>query len=211
MNELRFVPADDEIKFRVTAQRVLRRRTVLVTVPIELLVGPDETDAAPLEQKVKEALARFIDAEWVTSSASRYGGAAGYERLTMSASTRIPVEQAFNLAERARSAGVKGLSIGEPMLEYRVPRSVVNTVSAELRKEVVEQVKRHIAEFDEWTGRAWRIGSIELGAGGGSGQRTAKGMYRSEDDLDEGDSDDDRLAGLERLQIVAAVTLRSRV
>ena len=41
MTELVFNRRDDEITYRISAQRLLRRRTVQVTVSVELLVGPD--------------------------------------------------------------------------------------------------------------------------------------------------------------------------
>ena len=51
----------------------------------------------------------------------------------------MPLEQAYSLEERARAAGVRGLSLGEPSLDYRVARSVIATATGELRKEIVDQ------------------------------------------------------------------------
>ena len=203
---------DDEINYRISAHRVLRRRTVQVTVPVELLVGPDEADQAAIEARVREVLARFLHGDWATSSMTRTGASAGYERLLLTASIRVPLEIAFNLEERARAAGMRGISLGEPMLDYRVARSIVAKATSELRKEIVDQVNAQIAQFNEWTGRTWRIGSINLGVPAGAGQRTTKGAYRSEDGLDEEiEYEQDRRGGVERLQIVASVTLRSAV
>jgi hypothetical protein len=96
MNELRFTQSDDEITYRVTANRVLNRRTVRVNIPVELLVGPDENDALAIDGKVREALARFLPAEWTTSSAAHYGDAAGYERLALTAWARVAIGDAVN-------------------------------------------------------------------------------------------------------------------
>ena len=210
MNELRLLPSDDEIEYRVTAVKVLRRRTVRVSVPVELLVGPDEGEAAAIDAKVREALARVLPAEWATSSVERQGDAAGYERLALTAWTRIGVEQAINLSERARAVRIKGLSIGEPELDYRAPASTIAAASGDLRRDIVEQVKSQIAEFDAWTGRSWRIGNIAFGVSGARGQRTSKGAYRSDDDVEERDGVElERLGGVERLQLVAEVVLRA--
>jgi hypothetical protein len=201
---------DDAIAYTVSANRILNRRTVQVTVPVEMLLGPEDIDQAAIEGRVFEALNRFLPGDWVTSSVSRSGAAAGYERLNQLAAARVPLQSAYNLEQRARAAGVRGLSLGEPRLDYRVAKTVIAKATAELRKQIVNQVNTDIVQFNEWTGRVWRIGLLEFGVAGATGQRTAKGAYRNYDDLDQvGDPDGSHPSGIEQLKLVASVTLRS--
>jgi hypothetical protein len=81
----------------------------------------------------------------------------------------------------------------------------------------MSQVQRQLNDYESWTGRKWRMGQIVLGtASEVASRRTAKGVYRSEDDLMLSLSMDDSydetrrvVTGAERVLLVADVTLRS--
>ena len=68
-----------------------------------------------------------------------------------------------------------------------------------------------IEQFNAWTGRdvADRVASSSAYRARRENER-AEGAYRNDDDLDEEAAPDlDRLGGIERLRMVASVTLRS--
>lgn len=69
----------------------------------------------------------------------------------------------YNLEERARQASSEGLSLKEPKINYSLPSQRVTDTVQDLRRKIVEDAKRQIAEFNETTGRIWRIGDIAFG------------------------------------------------
>ena len=211
-------PQEDEIRYRVVAQRTIVQENVRVAVPVTMLVTTAATDQIEMERRIRVALKSFIDADWVFSLVRRAGEAVGFERVTLTAWARVPHRDVYNLNERARRASSEGLSLGEPEIEYSLPFGRLNEVAHELRAEIIEQIKRHQADFAAWTGRVWRIGSIAFGAASGlADRRTSKGTYRSDDDvafslaLEARDADDETtgVTGAERIGIVAEVVLRA--
>ncbi|GMV58074.1 MAG: hypothetical protein AMXMBFR72_11860 [Betaproteobacteria bacterium] len=216
--ELIIRPQEDEIRYRVVAQRTIVQEDARVAVPVTLLVSTAQLDQSELDRRIRGALKRFIDADWVFSLVRRDGEAVGYERVTLTAWARVPHREVFNLNERARRASSEGLSLGEPEIDYALPFARLNQVAHELRAEIIEQIKQHQADFAAWTGRAWRIGSIGFGAASGlADRRTSKGTYRSDDDvafsmaLEARDANDATagVTGAERIGIVAEVVLRA--
>jgi hypothetical protein len=207
---------DDEIRYRIVAQRTIVQEEARVAVPVTLLVSTAQIDQAELERRIRAALKRFIDADWVFSLVRRAGEAVGYERVTLTAWARVPHREVFNLNERARRASSEGLSLGEPQIDYTLPLSRLNEIAHELREEIIHQVKRHIADYTAWTGLNWRLGTLTFGVPGPlADRRTAKGVYRSDEDIAFSMlPDDDEQAGVtgaERVSIVAQVVLRAAV
>jgi hypothetical protein len=220
MPEFILRPQEDEIRYRVVAQRTIVQEDVRVAVPVTMLVSTAVTDQAEMERRIRAALKRFIDAEWAFSLVRRAGEAVGFERVTLTAWARVPHRDVYNLNERARRAGSEGLSLGEPEIDYALPFGRLNQVAHELRAEIIEQIKRHQSDFAAWTGREWRIGYISFGVAGGlADRRTSKGAYRSDDDLAlsmsldtrAGDDEYAGVTGAERIGIVAEVVLRAAV
>ncbi|MEW5882371.1 MAG: hypothetical protein AB1761_18270 [Pseudomonadota bacterium] len=211
-------PQEDEIRYRVVAQRTIVQEEARVAVPVTLLVSTAQLDQSELDRRIRAALKHFIDADWVFSLVRRDGEAVGYERVTLTAWARVPHREVFNLTERARRASSEGLSLGEPEVDYALPFARLNQIAHELRAEIIEQVKQHQAEFAAWTGRTWRIGSIGFGAAGGlADRRTSRGAYRSDNEawlsmnFEARDADDETagVTGAERIGVVAEVVLRA--
>jgi len=211
-------PRDDEITYRLVVQRTIEQEDVRVSVPVTALISTTAPDQQALDGRIRTALGRFLPAEWVFSLVKRDGEAVGFERVTLTAWTRVSHAQIFNLAERARRASEEGLSLGEPDVDYSLPPKRLNEIAHELRGDLMRQVQRQLADYEQWTGRRWRIGQILLGSMSEiAARRSAKGMYRSEDELALSFSasssyDDDRslgVTGAERVSLVAEVTLRS--
>lgn len=210
MTELTFRPQDDEIKYRVTAQKVVTQEDVRVAVPVTALVSAGKVPEDELERRIRGSLEQFIAADWQFSMVERLGDAVGFERVVLTAWTRVPHPEIYNLAERARRASSEGLSLGEPTIDYSVPFARLAQVTHELRMDILDQAQAQRADYERRTGRAWRIGSLHFGTPGGSGQRTGKGAYRSEDSLEVEDGRPLRgVTGSERVEMVAEVILRS--
>jgi hypothetical protein len=209
-------PRDDEIAYRLVVQKTIEQEDVRVSVPVTALISTAGLDQLALDARIRAALGRFLAADWIFSLVRRDGQAVGYERVTLTAWTRVSHAQIFNLAERARGASEEGLSLGEPEVDYGLPAVRLNEIAHGLRGELMTQVQQQLIDYERWTGRRWRIGQIVLGTSSElSARRTAKGIYRSEDDLmmnmsyGDGDERGRGVTGAERVSLVADVTLRS--
>jgi hypothetical protein len=64
MTELTFRPQDDEIKYRVTAQKVVTQEDVRVAVPVTALVSAGKVPEDELERRIRASLGQFIAADW---------------------------------------------------------------------------------------------------------------------------------------------------
>lgn len=202
---------DDSLRYRVIAQRTLAQDTVCVSVNVALLVSAVQTDQVELQRQIRDVLNRFIpDVEWIFSTLHREANpTVGFEQINVKASARIPSSQNFNLKDRARRASREGLTLGGAMVDYSLPVSLVNRVVHELRGEIIESVLREISDFEQQTGRKWRIGDVEFGISGRSDEYTAKGAQRSTGYEDLLDPDGEGLSGAERISLVAEVCLRA--
>lgn len=207
---------DDSLSFKLFAQKVLIQEDARVTVEVNALVSTTSTDYSAIDQRIRAALNQFIRAEWIFSTIVRGGDAVGYERVTMTASARVPIAEIYNLEERARLASAEGLSLRKPDVNYAIPSARVTDAVETLRREITEGALKEAAAFEQITARQWRIGNITFGiAEGGPGARTGKGAYRRDNDmyadwLADGDDSDPGMTGSERITLVADVTLRAR-
>ena len=204
---------DDTLRFKLFAQKAIVQEDARITVEVHALVSTSQTDRKSLEQKIRAALTAFISADWSFSTIQRGGEAVGFERVTLNASARVAIAEIYNLEERARQASTEGLSLREPKISYAIPSQRVNETVEELRHQIVEDAKRQINEFDQLTGRSWRIGDIAFGILDNRGEyRSSKGAYRVSDDAIAdlfSEADDAGIISAERISLVADVTLRS--
>jgi len=204
---------DDTLRFKLYAQQTIIQETARLTIEVNALVNTAEQTPGALLQRIRSALTHLVEAEWAFSAIQRGGEAVGYERVQLTASARVPITEIYNLEERARQASCEGLSLREPSVSYVLPSDRVTAAVQALRLEILEDVKKQIAEFNRATGRTWRIGDIAFGVRDPrSESRTGKGAYRSCDDsiadLFE-EAGDEGITGSERISLVADVTLRA--
>lgn len=202
---------DDSLRYRVIAQRTLAQDTVCVSVNVALLVSAVQTDQAELQRQIRDVLNRFIPGvEWVFATLHREANpTVGFEQINVKASARIPSAQNFNLKDRARQASREGLTLGGAIVDYSLPVSLVNRVVHELRGEIIGSVLCEISDFEQQTGRKWRIGDVEFGISGRIDEYTAKGAQRNTGYEDLLDPDGEGLSGSERISLVAEVCLRA--
>ena len=210
----------DTLRFRIQAQKTIAQEDVRVDVVVHALVRTGDRDRGALERRIREALAAFVPTDWTLARIERAADAAGYERVRLTASARVPVAENFALTERAREASREGLTLAEPKVSYAVSSGRLGEVLAELRLQAMRDAQEQAVRFSEISGRAWRIGDIAFGVEDvGSYRRpTGKGAYRdfdglamyaqpSDDDAD--DEEHDGMAGAERIYLIATVTLKA--
>lgn len=202
---------DDTLRYRSIAQRTLAQDTVCVSVHVSLLVSAVQKDQAGLQHQIRDALDHFIPGhDWVFSTLYRNENpTVGFEQVSVKASARIPSSQNYNLSERARRASREGLTLSGVTVDCKLPVSLVNKVVHELRGEIVRSVLTELTDFEQITGRTWRIGDIEFGIGGRAEEYTAKGASRGSGYEDLLDPDGEGLSGAERISLIAEVTLRA--
>lgn len=197
----------DTLRFRLAASRTLPRTQVRVGVTVNALVRPSDHDHATLEQRVREALGRFIEAAWTVSGVTRSADASGFERVQLTAAAQVPVRENYNLDERARRASVEGLAIVDPGVDVRLPPDVIAEATLGLQENLLEQAQERIRRFSTLTGRSWRIGDVGFGLDTENLDVSPKLVRRESAVL--GGASDDLLSTSERLLLVAQVTLKA--
>ena len=137
----------------------------------------------------------------------RQADTSGFERVTVAASTRAPLAENYNLAERARLAGSEGLSLTDPVANHRLPTTRVAHAVQELRLGLMKEAIAQAQSFSQVSGLNWQLADIEFGVGAPQPEfRSAKGAYREA--LDDLDGDEAPEPAAERIRLVAAVILK---
>lgn len=205
----------DTLRFRLQAARTLPQQDIRLTTTVTVLVPASENDPVALERRIREALGRVVKTAWTFTRIERDAEAAGYERIQLRASARVPVSENWNLLERVRAAGRDGIAIGAPEVSYALSTDKVDGAVEALRLDLLELAAAQAEKMSAATKRAWRIGDVEFGAAGlvrETGRRTGKGAYADNDDTLEMMALMDTPSGVtggERITLVANVTLKS--
>lgn len=197
------------LRYRTMAQKSVRRESIRITVGVTALVSSSNADALAVEKRARAALNSFVRADWLLSSPQRTSDTAGYERIALSATTRVALSENYNLAERTRLASTEGLSLKDPQVSYIIPAQIVSEAVQDLRLEILAEAQRHSEQFGARSGQKWDIADIAYGVHAEDfGLRSGKGAYRSElDDLDEEKQKSE--TGAERVRVFADIVLRS--
>lgn len=202
------VPVVDTLRLRVTAARTVKRTTISVAVEVIALVSAQDRDQTGLESRVRAALNQFIDAKWRTATTERSRDESGFERVKLLALARVAREENVNLTERARLASSEGLAIQNPSVDYKVETTVLVAETEKLHGDIIRQAQARMIEFNELTGRIWRIGNIQFGVfDRGEGELSSK-MARRET-ARYGSDESDVMLTSERISMIAEVELRS--
>ena len=188
---------------------MVKRTTVAVMVEVVTLVSAQDQDLKALEAKVRAALHRFIDTPWHTAPTERVRDESGFERVKLVGFARVPREQNFNLAERARVASSEGLSIQNPLVDYKVETAVLVAETEKLHGDLIRRAQERMTEFSALTGRSWRIGHIQFGLSDRADGELSPKMARRES-ARYGSEDQDVLMTSERISMLAEVELRAQ-
>lgn len=196
----------DTLRFRLSASVSVPRRDVRITAVVYALVSATDHDRDALESRVREALDRFIPAEWTVVSTKRIQDSTGYERVELSTSARVPIDEDHNLEERARRASREGLTIDAPACDYTLPTKTVVEQTAVLQERILELAVERAERFSRVEGRNWRIGDVHFGITHDAGVYMGKGTRR-ESSVES--SAGELLVMSERLVLLAEVTLKT--
>lgn len=200
---------DDSLQYRVQANRLIRKEGVRISVKVTALVTTRDYNQQALEQRILQALNRFIAAKWIFFGMKREADAAGYERVTLTAAATVGTSENWNLQERAREAGGDGLSMSDVAVSYASSIAEIDGVVNQLRVDILEQVNIHLDHYRKMTGRQWRIGAIVFGVGDEDRSYTGKGARRLDSGTDNSIEHDEMMDGSERITLRASVELRA--
>jgi hypothetical protein len=173
---------------------------VTVTASLELLASSRD-DSHALEAKIDTALRDFLPVEWEILGQERSSATPGFEHIKLKALAKVSADQNRNR---------EGLEFGNISVNRSLRQDEVNQVMKELWFEAVSRANEHLPEFNRVSGRQWRIGDVVLGVpDGGYRNRNTKGGYREEVDDMLGDLMESGLSGVEKVSLIANVTLKS--
>jgi hypothetical protein len=205
------LPQDDTLNYKVYVAKAVPRGDVAITVNVRLIASTQDNEVERINARLREALQDFISADWKFVGNTREGLTPGFEKILVQAIAKVPAEENRNLEERARKAGREGLELGEIAVKRALPQDQVNQIVKELWFDAVRKTREHIVEFNEASGRQWRLGDIVFGVPG-SGQQPrqfAKGGYREDATESLADLVESGLSGADKISLIAEVTLKS--
>ena len=124
-----WMPVQDTLRLRLTAERLVKRTSIAVMVEIVALISTQDRDTAALETKVRAALKCFIDAHWHTASSERTRDDSGFDRVKLVGYARVEreatnVRTSLSMVSRAAriSSSVRGSSAAKDW-RSRTPES----------------------------------------------------------------------------------------
>lgn len=211
LSNLQLVKSDDTLRFKLFAQKVIVQSDARLTVDVHALMATQQHSIEGMEKTIRNALNVFIESDWAFSTIKRGGDDVGFERISLTASSRVALDEIYNLEERARAASTEGLSLKDPRVNYSLPSALISETVEGLRKAILEDALRQVEAFKQITSRSWRIGDISFGTQDNCEEpRFSKGGYRGSDetvvDLWE-NCDEAGMASAERITLLADVTL----
>lgn len=200
---------DDTLSYKVLVSKLVPRSDVVVNVWLELMLNANDK-GAELDQRIFDALRDFIPVNWELADQERRSATPGFERLKLRAMATVGSDQDWNLQQRAKDANRQGLEFGNVSVKRSLSQDQVNQIVRELWFDAVRKIQEHLPEFEKASGRVWRIGDIALGTpDAGNKVRTSKGGFVDDRDDNLGQLLDSGLAGVEKISLVANVTLKS--
>ena len=205
------VPQDDTLQYKVYVSKAVPRGEAMLTATVVLLAGSQNSAPETINHRVFEALADFVPAQWECTGSERSTISPGFEQVKVQMLAKIAAEENRNLEERARHASRDGLEILAIKVKSTLLQDQINQIVKALWFETVEKVNQHIVEFDQLSGRAWRIGDMVFGVPdtGKARQVISKGCFHEESEELFGELIESGLAGSEKISLITQVTLRA--
>jgi hypothetical protein len=130
----------DTIDLTFSMEHTVVNDTVKIVAQIVAIVAPGQTDGE-LRGDIRATMKRFIEsADWQFSNMRRTSDA-GMERVTLTASARVPESENYNLSGRAKLASRPGLEIEEVHADTAIPQVMIEEAEKTLRMKLLEKIK----------------------------------------------------------------------
>jgi hypothetical protein len=224
------IPQEDEIVISLVDQKLIVHDTVRIQITVVAQRDP-ETPEETVRSNIRQALGRFIPANWRFASVTRNRGPTRFEQVSVVAVCRATESENQQLDERAARVSTTDIQLMNPQASFALPFEEVQKVNRELRIKLTKQAK---AECDAYNaaglGTTYRIGEIVFAdtprAGGAADMRAGTAYARQNVaqmayagatapgapggvDLDVADTGPSDLGVTERFWVAAQVTLRA--
>lgn len=171
---------DDLLQYRLVRRKTLSHETVRISVRVEMLVNAAIQDTAKVRHDINGALQQFIKgAPWQLGTIQRNtASVVGFEQIVVTAVATVPARDNFNLVARASQVSRQGLVLRYPQVDYSLPSHLVDEAVRQLRLETLKIVHDDLIDYEQATGRPWRIGDIRFGMSTHRYDATEKGAHR---------------------------------
>ena len=170
----------DVVNVSFSVEEAIKSDTVKITIQATLAVKAAE--AIDVRGQIVTALKNVIDTDWAFVSLDRREDDAGLERVSATATARIPEADAAGLASKCQTASVAGLKLTPGAVDYSPARNVVDEAITKLRRKIYALAQEEAEALEDAAGKVakgkWRVGEINFSAGASfanNGMR-AKGM-----------------------------------
>lgn len=170
----------DHVNVTFAVEEAIVSDTVKVTIQATLAVKAE--DAVDVRGQITAALKNVIDADWAFVALDRREDEAGLERVSATATARIPEAQVAGLTAKCQAASVAGLKLSAGYVDYSPARNAVDQAITNLRRKIYALAQEEAEALQEAAGKTakgkWRVGNISFsGQQNFSAQRMAnKGM-----------------------------------
>lgn len=203
-------PADDEVTLKLSVEDWVETSTATVRIGADLAVESGRFGAA--RQDLVSTLQGFgTGAEWRIVDFGKLGDDAGFERWRLVAEARVPEASLADLAGRTRDATRPGRALAVAAIEYTPTMAEREAVMDRLRAQVYGRVAAEIAALNKaFPDRAFRVRSLQMGTVHRPVPQMMT-MARADAAFKEGGGTGAGLAGAERAQLFARVTLAATV
>lgn len=199
----------DTISIGLTAETVVTNDTVKIVAKIVAQVQPGESQDA-LPARVREMMNKIVaDADWKFSNVVRVEDATGFERVTLTASARVPEKENFLLEARCKEVSTLGLRIASVEADISIPSSMIEQANRELRVKLASKAAEEAESLSKVIpGEGYRVSDISF-ASASNTHRVAKSLsYNATANYaGDGDTDAESLGNSQRVSMSANITL----
>lgn len=154
----------DSAEVSFTIEEAIVSDTVKVTISANL-AGKAE-DTTDVRTQITTALKGVLDVEWAFTKLDRREDSSGLERVSATATARIPEGQVAGLASKARAASVAGLKLTVGSVDYSPAASKVEEVIKGLRRKLYALAQEEANILQETAGQdasgKWRVNSVSF-------------------------------------------------
>jgi hypothetical protein len=160
-------PIQDTIEFVLIEEETVVNDTVKVTANLVGMIPQDSTEA-DLRNSIRTLLRNFIDIEWQFSNLVRTGDPSGQERITLTATTRIPESENRALDRRREDASKQDAQLSIRIISATTDTSPtqaqIDQTQRNLRLTLLKRAKEEAKTINQALGETlYRLGAVTLG------------------------------------------------
>jgi hypothetical protein len=156
-------PIQDHIAVQLSAETTVVNKTVKIVISVNAM-NTDNTSSETLKTNIFDALKNLIpEAIWDSSNQSRGRDDSGYERISMTVTTRVPEREINDLETRVEKISRRGLTFKVVETDISIPQSQLDEAERELRLVILQKALNEVTAINEVTKRAYRISNVSYG------------------------------------------------